>query len=265
MQMFVVGADRASKGSQDWLEFYARRETGDCYGPLRLLLGTLYISKSHFAYPEAKERLETLRKTFGKKNCHTKPYGQVGYVIWLYSSDTDKDPNILEGYKGAFQSVSFSDRVYNRLNFPDHSINFSLSFMEILDAQKALHRKLWHVRDDFILPMQYAGMSLEDSLRWFHSVAKKREALTSRIRANADERKASIARVPDIIFFRSTTAAKEGIEATADELEQKLKEINPRHSLDRCWNDAKSDNPYRTIINLYSMERIGNGFARLFG
>ena len=74
-----------------------------------------------------------------------------------------------------------------------------------------------------------------------------------------------MAGVPDALFNRSTTTAREEIAEAASALEKSLGEINPNHSLTKCWEDTKSEDPYRAIINLYSMEKIGNGFARLFG
>ena len=254
MKLWMVGVEGVKKNYQDWLQFYARNEKA-CFGPVRLFLGTLYIGRDHYDLSEVTIRCEKLKEEFG--TCNIKPYGKSEgvprrWVIWVYSFDRDKDPNLLEGYKDAFDRITFSDRVYNRLPQPVQGIRTSKAFQRILDEQRALNEAMGKLRDDLVLPMQYHGMSLEDSLRWL------------RLKKKSKKRRERFPAVPDELFFRDTNTCVQGIAEKAKSLDAKLKELNNQNFVQNCLTETQNDNPYRVIINLHSWKNTGDGYARLF-
>jgi len=267
MKLWMVGVEGVKIAYQDWLHFYGRNEKA-CFGPVRLFLGKLYISKFHYDIREATTRCEQLKPHFDK--CNIKPYGRLQegilrrWVIWVYSSDTDNDPNLLEGYKGAFDPVSFSERVYNRLPQPDHQIHTSKAFQAILEEQSALNEELGSLRDDLILPMQCHGMSLEDSLRWLHMKKKDRRDLGKGISKDAKIRKESFLAVPDDLFFRDTDPSVKSITEQANRLELRVKELHSQNFVQNYLLQTNSENPYHVTIHLRTWKNTGKGYARLF-
>lgn len=264
MELWLVGVERASKDNKEWLQCYGQTCDGTRYGPFRIYMGNVWVSKNAMWYSDAKAMVARLSPEFGKSNCKIKPYGAKQWVIWVYTFDEAKDTRLYQGFSQYFYQITLSDRVWPRVELPEHKIVLQPLLAEIFEMQRSLHQKLGVLRDNVILPLLAHGMSLEDCLRWLKQEKKDREALAKNIKANVEKRKQSYDNVPDEYFLRDTTGEMNEITAGADNLEGKLRVLHEQNFLQRCWEDTQNNDPFRTILYLTKTNGIRHGIARLF-
>jgi len=260
MDLWAHDFTRANAGKREWLEFYAA--SGEkTYGAIRVLAGELYVSKRTYDFDEAKSALQRAKLQF--PNASLKQYGVSRKVIWVHVPEKPHDDQLLHDQ---YLRLPLSDRIYNRLEFPQHRVQPLNGCLEALEQQRELHARIGGLHEQYVLPLLAHGMCQADALRWLRSAPIAPEDLAKSIGAKKDERLRAYAKIPAEIFRQDPRSALRDITTRADALEGHLKSL--RHGennfLERCWEDVSCARPFRSIIHLAEWRDVLHGFSRLF-
>jgi hypothetical protein len=267
MELTLLDVNSAQKDNKDYVEFYGHDEEGSTYGPVRVYMGKLYISKP-LHYTLVKPLVDEYREKFG--NCNTQPYGAKSankFVLWVRTFDEDHDELIWREHDKFLEQTPTLQYVRQRMHYPEHKIKVKTELKDALTTQSLLHHYVNRTHEEIILPLLAAGMTQEDSLRWFDLENKTRENLAKRIKSDKEKRIASYHNVLDEDFFRDISYFQEELDNKVNYLEKIVKKVDPNDWVQCCWQKENRDsqNPWRTIIYLENTEGIKSGIARLFG